>query len=200
MQFNSHLGHFSTWERPLDALSGVSPQYSSATSSRLTVSSHYRYKLMSDFEFFSKDPSWWGKAFASIWGHLDIYPLLNQFHLVSITYSELSFLTRLRAWGEAEKFHCDIAYLLVSTEDEVMSDRVYGLSTVWVNPCQARVSTMEKAVRHLTALVSSGPNWPYSLVQLNGDTCHAPLPRERHPSILPEGGTNSTTCRRVSQL
>ena len=54
---------------------------------------------MSDFEFFSKDPSWWGKTFASIWGHLDICPLLNQFHLASITYPELSSLTSLRAWG-----------------------------------------------------------------------------------------------------
>ena len=52
----------------------------------------------------------------------------------------------------------------------------------------------------LTGLVSSGPNWPYSLVQLNGDTCHVPLPREGHLSVLPVGGTNSATCRRVSQL
>ena len=97
-----------------------------------------------------------------------------------------------------EKFHSDIAYLLVSTEDEVMSDRVYGLSTVWVNPCQARVSIMEEVVRQLTTLVSSGPNWPYALVQLKGHS--VPLPREEHLSILPEGGTNSATCRRVNQL
>ena len=155
---------------------------------------------MNDFEFFSKDPSWWGKTFASIWGHLDICPLLNQFHLASITYSELSSLTSLRAWGDAEKFHSNIAYLFVSTKDEATSDRVYGLSTVWVNPCQTRVSTVEGVVRQLTTLVSSGPNWHYALVRLNGDNHHVPLPREGHLSILPEGGTNSATCRRVSQL
>ena len=153
---------------------------------------------MSDFEFSSKDSSQWGKTFASIWGHLDICPLLNQFHLAFITYSEHSSLTSMRAWGDAEKFHGNITYLLVSTKDGAMSDRVYGLSTVWVNPCQARVSTVEEAVRQLTALVSSGPNWPYTLVWLNGDTCHATLPREGHLSILPEGGTNNATCRRVS--
>ena len=141
-----------------------------------------------------------GKTFASIWGYLDICPLLNQFHLASITYSELSSLTSLRAWGDVEKFHRDITYLLVSTKDEATSDRVYGLSTIWVNLCQARVSTVEGAVRQLTTLVSSGPNWPYNLVWLNGDTHHAPLPREGHLSILPEGNTNSATCRRVSQL
>ena len=81
-----------------------------------------------------------------------------------------------------------------------MSDRVYGLCTIWVNPYQARVSSVEEAVRQLTALVSSGPNWPYALVQLNGDIYHVPLPREGHLSLLPEGGTGSATCRMVSQL
>ena len=52
------------------------------------------------------------------------------------------------------------------------------VSTVWVNPYQARVSTVEEVVRELTALASSGPNWPYALVWLNEDTHHAPLPKE----------------------
>ena len=43
-------------------------------------------------------------------------------------------------------------------------DRNYGLSTVWVNPCQARVSSMEEAVGKLTTWASSGPNCPYALV------------------------------------
>ena len=93
-----------------------------------------------------------------------------------------------------------MAYLLVSTEDEAMSDRVYSLSTVWVDPLQARVSTVEEAVRQLTTLVSSGPNWPYALVQLNKDTHHVPLPREGHLGILAEGDTNSTTCGQIGQL
>ena len=81
-----------------------------------------------------------------------------------------------------------------------MGDRVYGLSMIWVNPYQVRVSTVEEAVKQLTTLVSSGPDWPYTLVQLNMDTCHVPLPREGHLSILQEGGTSSATCRRVNQL
>ena len=58
---------------------------------------------------------------------------------------------------------------------------------------------MEKAVKQLTTLVPTGADWPYTLVWLNGDTCHAPLPREGHLSTLVEG-TNSATSRRVSQL
>ena len=80
--------------------------------------------------------------------------------------------------GRCGETHNDMAYLLVSTKDEAMSDRLYDLSTMWVDLSQARVSTVEEAVRQLTALVSSGPNWPYALVQLNKDTCHVPLPRE----------------------
>ena len=49
-------------------------------------------------------------------------------------------------------------------------------------------------------MVSSGPNWLYTLVQLSGDTCHVPLPREGHLGILPEGNTSRTACRRVSEL
>ena len=99
-----------------------------------------------------------------------------------------------------EKFHSDIAFLLVSTKEGVAGDRMYGLSMVWVNPYQARVPTVEEVVKQLTTLVSSGPDWPYTLVWLNGNTCHGPLPREGHLSILPEGSTSSATCGRVSQL
>ena len=126
--------------------------------------------------------------------------MLGQLHLVSLIFPELSSLISLRVWGDMEKSCSDMAYLLVSAKDEAMSDRVYGLSTMWVDPSQARVSTVEEAVRQLTALVSSGPNWPYTLVQLNGDTCHAPLSREGHLSILSEGGTSSASCGMVSQL
>ena len=127
-------------------------------------------------------------------------PLLCQFHVASITQSEFSSLTTLKAWGDMGKFCSDIALLLVSTKEEATGDRMYGLSTVWVNPCWARVPTVEEVVRELTASASSGPNWPYALVWLNGDTHHAPLPREGHLGILPQGGTNSIACGRISQL
>ena len=40
---------------------------------------------------------------------------------------------------------------------------------------------MEEAVRELTTWVSSGPHWPYTLVQLNKDAHHAPLPKKGEP-------------------
>ena len=106
----------------------------------------------------------------------------------------------LKGWGDKEKFCNDIAFLLVSAKKEATGDKKYGLSTIWVNPCQARVLSMEEACRELTTWVSSGPDWPYALLQLNEDTHHVPLPEEGHLGILPKGGTNSTACRRISQL
>ena len=130
--------------------------------------------------------------------HLPLITTISYY--MPVTQSELSSLTSLKAWGDKEKFCHDITFLLVSAEEEATWNRKYGLSTIWVNPCLARVPSMEKAVKELTAWVSSEPNWPYALVQLNKDTCHVPLPKEGHLGILPEGGTDSTTCRRISQL
>ena len=120
LQFNSHPGHFLTWERPLDASSGTSPRHSSATKSQLTASFLYRYNTMCDYAFFSKGSSWWGEAFLSLSGCLDICPLLCQFHMTSITQSELSSLTSLKAWGNMEEPCGDIAFLLVSIEEGLL--------------------------------------------------------------------------------
>ena len=101
--------------------------------------------------------------------------------------------------GDVKMFHSGIAFLLVSIKEGVAGDRLYGLSMIWVNPYQARVSTVEETVKQLTALVSNGPDWPYALVQLNGDTCHVPLPRggtwascqKKAPAVPPaEGSAN----------
>ena len=93
---------------------------------------------MSDYEFFSKCPSWWGEAFQSLWGHLDVFPLLIQYNVTSITHLELSSLTSLKAWGDVEKFCSDVTFLLVLTKEGAAEDWVYGLSMIWVNPYQAQ--------------------------------------------------------------
>ena len=115
---------------------------------------------MTDYAFFLQGSDTWGKDLTSLWGYLNICPLLQQYHISSVTQLELSSLTGLKAWGDKEKFHNIITFLLVSAGDKATGDRKYGLSTIWVNPCQARVCSMEEAVRELSAWVSSGPNWP----------------------------------------
>ena len=155
---------------------------------------------MSEYTFFSKDPAQWGEAFQSIWGCHDICLLLRSFHATSITQLELSSLTSLKAWGDPEKFKSEVAFLLILTRGCTEGDKVFGLSTIWVHPYQARVPTIGEVVKLLTPLLSTGSDCPYALVQFNGDACHVPLPKEGQLSIQVVGGTGSTACRRVSQL
>ena len=102
--------------------------------------------------------------------------------------------------GKGQKLHHDITFLLVLAEEEVTGARVYGLSTIWVNPSQARVPSMEEAVGKLTTCAFNGPNWPYALVQLHEGTCYVPLPKEGHVGILPLRGADVTPYRLISQL
>ena len=118
---------------------------------------------MSDYTFFSKDPGHWGKSYQSLWGHHDIYLLLQQFHIAQVTQSDLTSLTHLKAWGDDERFCRDVAFLLVLSREGIVGERVYGLAMVWVHPYQARVSTLGTAAEQLTQLASAGPNWPYAL-------------------------------------
>ena len=150
---------------------------------------------MCKYDFFSKGPSQWGEVFQLLWECHDICPILEQFHVTSITLSEPCSLTSLKAWGNPEKFQSDIAFLLVLTKEGAVGDRVYGLSTMWVNPYLDRVSTVEDTVKQLTALISTGPDWSHVLVWLNADVCHASLSKEGHLRILVEGSTSSATCR-----
>ena len=71
---------------------------------------------------------------------------------------------------------------------------------VWVHPYQGRVSTVDNVAKQLPQLTSTGPNWPYALVQLNRDTCHVPFPTEGHLSVMTEGDINSIPCGKICQL
>ena len=118
-----------------------------------------------------------------------------------IIYSPIGALLPYQPQGlGGNKVHNDIAFLLILAKGEAAGDREYGLSTIWVNPCEARVHSMEEAVGELTTWVSTGPDWPYALVQLNEDTCHVPLPKEGHLDALPQEGTVMKTCGIISQL
>ena len=77
---------------------------------------------------------------------------------------------------------------------------MYGLAMVWVHPYQARVSTIDGAVRKLTLFASTMPNWLYAFVWPNGDAHHVPLPKEGHLGAMAEGMTRNIPCGRICQL
>ena len=112
---------------------------------------------------------------------------------------ELFSISSLQVWGDAQKPHHNIAYLLVWVED-AKRDRHYGISLVWVHPNQVRAATMEEAVEKLTAFTSSGANWLYALAQLCKDPHHPPLPKNKHLGVLPQGKVQETFCGWISQL
>ena len=59
---------------------------------------------------------------------------------------------------------------------------------------------MEEAVEKLTAYTSSGADWPYALAQLCEDPHHAPLPKNKHLGVLPQGKVQETFFGQISQL
>ena len=117
-------------------------------------------------------------------GDINIWPSLHQLQLPCYSQAELSSLIGLRAWGEEQKSHHNITFLVGLTREEATGDSKYGLSTVWVSPSQARVP----------------PDWPYTLVQLHEGTHHVPVPKEGHLGILPQRGAEANPCRQISQL
>ena len=52
----------------------------------------------------------------------------------------------------------------------------------------------------LAACPSSGTDWPYALAQLYEGSCHAPLHKDKHLGILPQGKAEETSCWWISQL
>ena len=156
--------------------------------------------MMCDYAFFSKDPSQWDEAYQSLWGHHDICPILEQFHIAQVTQPELSSLAHLLVWADPKRFHSDVAFLLILPQEGIAKERVYGFGVVWVHPCLARVSTIDDTARKLILLSSPRPNWPYTFVWFNGDACHVPLPKEGHLSAMTEGTPSNIPCRRIHQL
>ena len=101
--------------------------------------------------------------------------------------------------GDIQEPHNDMAYILVCSRD-TLEAQAYGVSLVWINPNQIWVPTMEEVVRTLSAYISSGPDWPYTLVQLYEGSSHTPLPKDMHLGILPQGKVEECSYWWISQL
>ena len=159
----------------------------------------YRHHTMAEYAFFLQKADWWRKDMALLQGDLSICSLLNQFQLPCHSQAELSSLNDLKVCGEGQKPQHNITFLLVWVDDAT-GDKHYGLSVIWAKPSQVRITSMEEAVRKLTACTSSGTGWPYAPVQLHEGTHNAPLPKEGHLGILPQRGPGVTPYGQISQL
>ena len=85
---------------------------------------------MAENTFFGEKVDRWRKDMAPLWGNLNICPQLHQLHLPCHTQAELSYISSLKVWGEVQKPHQDVTYLLVWVENaveiDIMAFLLYG--------------------------------------------------------------------------
>ena len=154
---------------------------------------------MTEFAFFASKEDRWGDNMMALWGNLNIYPCLNYLELPHHTSGQLLSISHLKIWGDTQKPHNDMAYILVHTGDASGTES-YGLALVWISPHQAQASTMEEAIGTLSACISSGPDWPYVPAWLYEGSNHTPLPKDKHLGILPKGKVEESPYGQISQL
>ena len=111
-------------------------------------------------------------------------PSLSQFQVRDVTQSELLALSHAGVWGDTEKPHQDMAYLLIALGKTVKGEMVFELAVVWVCPHQVCLSSLDEAVRKLTLLIDIGDNWAYAFMQLNINAQHIPLSSDNHTSAM----------------
>ena len=134
----------------------------------------------------------------ALWGSLSMCPLLHHVDLPYHMVGELLSISHFKIWGDTQKNHDGMAYLLVKVEDASEVEG-YGVALVWISPHQARASMMEEALEILSTCMSNGLDWPYILTQLYEGANHAPLLKDKHLGILPQGKAEGP-CGQISQL
>ena len=122
----------------------------------------------------------------AVWGSLDICHPVSHLELPCHIEDELHSISCLKIWGNVQRLHPRMAYLLVRADD-ALEARTYVMALMWISPIQARVSSMLEALEALSASVSEGSDWPYVLIQFHEDANHMPLPKGKHLGVQPQG-------------
>ena len=88
-------------------------------------------------------------------GQLRNLPPIDHIGLPCHTVEELHSISHLKVWGDAQKLHHGMAYLLVQVDD-TSEAKTYSMALVWISPLQARISLMVEALEVLSSLTSGG--------------------------------------------
>ena len=158
----------------------------------------YRSSTMSEFKFFMGRVDRWGNSMWALWGSLGICPPIDHIGLPCHTVEELHSISHLKVWGDVQKPHHSMAYLLVRVDD-TSEARTYAMAFVWISPPQARVSSMVEALEIVSSLTSKGSDWPYILIRLYEGANHMPLPKDKHICVKPQEKVGSPSGQ-ISQL
>ena len=68
---------------------------------------------MSEFEFFMGREDRWGNSMRVLWGSLGICPPLDHIGIPHHMVEELHSISHLKVWGDVQKLHQGMVYLLV---------------------------------------------------------------------------------------
>ena len=124
--FYSHLGHC----LPGGNLMRHFPQVFACYLFTMNNFPHlYRSSTMSEFKFFVRRVDRWGDSMQALWDSLGICPPIDHIGLPCHTVEELHSISHLKVWGDVQKLHHGMAYLLVRVDD-TSEARTYSMALV----------------------------------------------------------------------
>ena len=97
----------------------------------------------------------WGNSMQALWGSLEICPHTDLIGLPCHTAEELHSISCLKVWGDVQKLHLGMAYLLVHVDDTSEAG-TYGMAIVWINSHQARMFLVVEALEMLSSFTPEG--------------------------------------------
>ena len=127
-------------------------------------------------------------------GCLDFCPAVMQFQVHAIMQTQLTTLSQAGAWGDTKKGWWDMALLLIVPSLAVGCEWVFGLTAMWVHPCQAHLPTLGEVTQKLRLLTDISSNWLYAYVWMNDAMTHMPLSSEGHIGVTTDGIPSMNAC------
>ena len=140
--------------------------------------------MMSKFSLLCIDSALWNPSTSATWGSLDFCPKVMQFCIHIITQGQLTALSHVGAWGDVEKPCQDMAFLLIAPHLAIGCKWVFGLTAMWLHPCQAHLPTLADAAWKLLLLANEGTNWPNAYIRMNDVVAHVPLSSVGHIGVM----------------
>ena len=154
---------------------------------------------MSEFSLLCADAMLWDPTTRATWGLLDFCPVVMWFQVCTIMQGQLTTLSQVGAWGDVEKPCQDMAFLLIMHSLAIRCKQIFGLTAVWMHPCQVCIPTLVEVAQKLLLLADECTNWPYGYARMNDAVAHALLSSERHIGTMTSGLLSLNSCGHLHQ-
>ena len=130
----------------------------------------------------------------------DFYPKVTQFWVHTITKGQLTALSQVGAWGDMDKPHQDMAFLLIVPSLAIRCKWVFGLTAMWMHPCQVCLPTLVDVAQKLLLLADKGAYWPYTYIRMNDAIAHTLPSSKGHIDIMTSDLPSQNACGCLHQL